>query len=545
MPARLRARLGIGDAPEDRVMFPTFTVDENLRFPCEVIGIPWSAASCNRMTRPPLRSTDFHHSNGAPTMAHHFINGQWVAASNGQTLPVIDPSTGEVFDQLARGNAADIDRAVGAARAALNGPWGRLTATERGRILHKMSVLILAQAEELAQLESRDTGKPIGQARNDIVVAARYCEFYAGAADKVHGQEIPYLSDYQVVVVREPYGVTAHILPWNYPAQMFGRSVVPALAMGNAAVLKPSEDACMTPLAFCKIAKEAGLPDGALNVVTGLGEEAGAALTAHGDIDFVTFTGSPEVGTLVQKAAADRNLKCVLELGGKSPQIVFDDADLDRAATFILKAITQNGGQTCSAGSRLLVQRSIYDSFVAKVAARFAQSAAGTPAQDRDCGPLINAAQRDRVEGFIRRAKATGIPVLAQGQIADGVHPGGFYVAPTLFGPVPRDHPLACDEVFGPVLSAMPFDDEEDAITLANATDFGLLAGIWTRDGGRQTRVARRMKCGQVYINTYGAGGGVELPFGGVKRSGHGREKGFLALEEFCTIKTIVQYFGQ
>jgi aldehyde dehydrogenase (NAD+) len=478
-------------------------------------------------------------------MRHHFINGQWRAPVDGETLPVIDPSTGKVFDELARGTAADIDEAVSAARTALSGPWGRSTATERGRILHKMSALILARAEELAQLESRDTGKPISQARNDIVVAARYCEFYGGAADKVHGEEIPYLSDFHVVVVREPYGVTAHILPWNYPAQMFGRSVIPALAMGNAAVLKPSEDACMTPLAFCDIAREAGLPDGALNVVTGLGEEAGAALTHHRDIDFVTFTGSPEVGTLVQKAAADRTLKCVLELGGKSPQIVFDDADLDRAAIFILKAITQNGGQTCSAGSRLLVQRSIYDSFVGKVAERFALSSAGTPAQDRDCGPLINAAQRDRVEGFIRRAKDTGIPVLAQGKVADGVHPGGFYVAPTLFGAVPRGHELACDEVFGPVLSTLPFDDEEDAIALANATDFGLLAGIWTRDGGRQTRVAKRMKCGQVYINTYGAGGGVELPFGGVKRSGHGREKGLLALEEFCTIKTVVQYYGQ
>ena len=478
-------------------------------------------------------------------MAQHFINGQWVAAASGETLPVIDPSTGEVFDQLARGSAADVDRAVSAARAALNGPWGKLTATERGRILMKMSALMLARSEELAQLEARDTGKPISQARNDIAVAARYCEFYGGAADKVHGQQIPYLNDFHVVVLREPYGVTAHILPWNYPAQMFGRSVVPALAMGNAAVLKPSEDACMTPLAFCRIAKEAGLPDGALNVVTGLGEEAGAALTAHGDIDFVTFTGSPEVGTLVQKAAAERTLKCVLELGGKSPQIVFDDADLDRATTFVLKAITQNGGQTCSAGSRLLVQRSIYDRFVAQVAERFAQSAAGTPAMDRDCGPLINAGQKARVEGFIRQARDSGIPVLAQGQVAAGVHPGGFYVAPTLFGPVPRDHRLACEEVFGPVLAAIPFDTEEDAITLANATDFGLLAGIWTRDGGRQTRVARRMKCGQVYINCYGAGGGVELPFGGVKKSGHGREKGFMALEEFCTVKTVVQYYGE
>jgi aldehyde dehydrogenase (NAD+) len=478
-------------------------------------------------------------------MANHFIDGKWVGAASGETLPVIDPATGEAFDSLARGDKRDVDRAVAAARRALSGPWGRLTATERGRILLKMSALILERGDELARLEARDTGKPMGQARNDIQVAARYCEYYGGAADKVHGEQVPYLNDFHVVVLREPYGVTAHILPWNYPAQMFGRSVVPALAMGNAAVLKPSEDACMTPLAFCDIARQAGLRDGALNVVTGLGEEAGAALTSHRDIDFVTFTGSPEVGTLVQKAAADRTLKVVLELGGKSPQIVFDDADLERAATFILKAITQNAGQTCSAGSRLLVQRSVHDRFVAMVAERFKASAAGTPEQDRDCGPLINAAQKQRVEGFIKRARDSGIPVIAQGRVAEGVHPGGYYVAPTLFGPVPREHELACDEVFGPVLSVIPFDTEDDAIALANATDYGLIAGIWTRDGGRQTRVARAMKCGQVYINTYGAGGGVELPFGGVKRSGHGREKGFMALEEFCTVKTVVQYHGQ
>ena len=477
-------------------------------------------------------------------MAQHFIAGQWVASSSGETLPVIDPATGQPFDEIPRGTAADIDAAVSAARAARNGAWGRMTATERGRILMRMSALILERQESLAQLEARDTGKPMSQARNDITVAARYCEFYGGAADKLHGEHLPYLNDFHVVVVHEPYGVTAHILPWNYPAQMFGRSVVPALATGNAAVLKPSEDACMTPLALCGIAKEAGLPDGALNVVCGLGEEAGDALTHHPDIDFVTFTGSPEVGTIVQKAAAERTLKCVLELGGKSPHLVFEDADLERAATFVIKAITQNAGQTCSAGSRLLVQRSIYERFVAMVAERFAHTRAGTPEQDRDCGPLINRAQQQRVQGFIDRARASGLPVLAQGRVADGVHPGGYYVAPTLFGPVPRQHELACDEVFGPVLSAMPFEDEADAIALANATDYGLIAAVWTRDGGRQTRVARAMHCGQVYINAYGAGGGVELPFGGVKRSGHGREKGFLALQEFCTVKTIVQYHG-
>lgn len=478
-------------------------------------------------------------------MARHFIGGRWVPPSSEEVLPVIDPSTGEAFASLARGTATDIDAAVRAARAACSGPWSRMTATERGRVLMKMSQLILAQQEKLAQLEARDTGKPISQARSDVVVAARYCEFYGTAADKVHGEQIPYLSDFHVVVVHEPHGVTAHILPWNYPAQMFGRSVVPALAMGNAAVLKPSEDACMTPLALCDIASEAGLPEGALNVVTGLGEEAGAALSAHKHIDFITFTGSPEVGALVQKAAADRTIKCVLELGGKSPQIVFEDADLGRAVTFIVKAITQNSGQTCSAGSRLLVQKSIYERFVATVADHFSASSAGTPTMDRDCGPLINVAQKKRVEGFIVRAQESGIPLLAQGQVAGGCPAGGYYVPPTLFGPVPRDHELACNEVFGPVLSAIPFEDEADAIALANSTEFGLLAGVWTRDGARQVRVAKAMKCGQVYLNCYGAGGGVELPFGGVKRSGYGREKGLLALQEFCTAKTIVQYFGE
>lgn len=477
-------------------------------------------------------------------MAQHFINGQWNPASSGETLPVVDPSSGDTFEALARGTAADVDQAVAAARRALSGSWSRLTAAERGRVLLKMSQLILEREEPLAALEARDTGKPLSQARNDIVVAARYCEFYGGAADKLHGEQIPYLNDFHVVVLREPHGVTAHILPWNYPAQMFGRSVVPALAMGNAAVLKPSEDACLTPLAFCDIAREAGLPAGALNVVTGLGEDVGAALAAHHDIDFVTFTGSPAVGTLVQKAAAERTLKCVLELGGKSPQIVFDDADLERAATFVLKGITQNSGQTCSAGSRLLVQKTVYDRFVGMVAEKFTAAQAGTPEMDLDCGPLISAAQKLRVDSYIQEAISSGLPVLARGRVAVGVPSGGFYVAPMLFGPVPRDHLLAREEVFGPVLAVIPFDDEEDAVTLANATDFGLLAGIWTRDGGRQTRMAKRMRCGQVYINCYGAGGGVELPFGGVKRSGHGREKGFMALEEFCNVKTVVQYHG-
>ena len=384
----------------------------------------------------------------------------------------------------------------------------------------------------------------MGQARADVTLAARYFEYYGGAADKLHGQIVPYLAGYNAMVTREPYGVTAHILPWNYPAQMFGRSLAPALATGNAVVLKPAEEACMTPLLLAGIAHEAGLPPGAINVVTGLGEEAGAALTTHPGIDVITFTGSPEVGTIVQKAAAERHIKCVLELGGKSPQIVFADADRQKAVPFIVRAITQNGGQTCSAGSRLLVERRIYDDFVGEVAEAFAKVRVGTPAMNLDLGPMISAVQRDRVNGFVEAARRSGIPVLAEGRLANDLPGGGFYVTPTLFGPVPRGNALACDEVFGPVLSVLPFEDEADAIKLANATDYGLVAAVWTRDGGRQTRMAKAIRSGQVFINTYGAGGGVELPFGGMKKSGHGREKGFLALEEFTVVKTVVQNYA-
>jgi len=474
-----------------------------------------------------------------------YIGGKWVDGANRTgSLPVIDPSSGEVFEQITAGSAADIDRAVAAARQALDGDWGRLTATERGRLMMRFSEGVLARAEEFARLEARDTGKTLTQARADISALARYFEFFGAAADKVHGQVIPYLNDYHVTVVREPYGVTGHILPWNYPAQMLGRTLAPALAMGNAAVLKPSEDACLSSLLAMEVAEAAGFPPGAINIVTGTGEDAGAALASHRDINYLTFTGSPEVGTLVQRAAAEHHVKCVLELGGKSPQIVFEDADLDRAIPIICKAITQNTGQTCSAGSRLMIQQSIFDEVVARVAEQFSGLQAGTPEMDLACGPLINATQQQRVQGFIDRAKQAGVPVLAEGRIAAGVPPGGYFVVPTLFGPVERRHELACEEVFGPVLSAIAFSDEADAVALANATDYGLVAAIWSRDGARQTRMARKMHCGQVFLNCYGAGGGVELPFGGVKKSGHGREKGFLALEEVSVLKTIVQFYG-
>jgi aldehyde dehydrogenase (NAD+) len=477
-------------------------------------------------------------------MKQMFIGGRWLAAQDGRTIPVVSPADGEAFEQIPRGSAHEVDLAVAAARAALDGPWGRLGATERGRILARIADAVLAHEDELARIEAQDTGKPMSTARNDIRVLARYFEFYGAATDKVHGQTIPFLPGHQVSLLREPLGVTAHIIPWNYPAQMLGRTVAPALAMGNAAVLKPAEDTSLSALRFAEIATAAGLPEGALNIVTGLGEEAGAALAAHPGIDFVSFTGSNEVGTLVQQAAARHAVKCVLELGGKSPQIVFDDVDAARAVPIIVRAIVQNAGQTCTAGSRLLVQRSIHDRFVALVAEAFAKVRVGTPAMDLDCGPVMNPAQQRRVQRYIDEARAAGIPVLAEGRIEADAPRTGFYVKPTLFGPVPRDAALAREEVFGPVLAAMPFDDEADAIRLANGTDYGLLAAVWTENAGRLQRVAKAVRAGQVFMNCYGAGGGVELPFGGTKRSGHGREKGLLALEELSTTKTLVQFHG-
>ncbi|MDU0342228.1 aldehyde dehydrogenase family protein [Bosea rubneri] len=477
-------------------------------------------------------------------MTQHFINGRYVAGRSGETMAVLAPATGEEFTRIACGNAQDIDDAVKAAQAAYEGAWGKLTAAERGRLISKLALKVQDHFEELAKIEARDTGKPMAQARADIEATARYFEFYGGAADKVHGHIIPFLNGYSVNVVHEPYGVTGHILPWNYPAQMIGRSLTASLAMGNAVVLKPAEDACQSALRLAELASEVGFPDGAINIVTGRGHEAGEALCRNPGVGFISFTGSPQVGQIIQKACADNFITCTLELGGKSPQIIFDDADFDAAIPTVCKAIVQNTGQTCSAGSRVLVQKNVYDDFIGAVAKEFTKLRAGTPEMDLDCGPVINAKQRGRVQSFIDQAREQGIPVLAEGAIAQGVPNGGFYVTPTLFGQVPRGNRLEQEEVFGPVLAAFSFEDEEDAVRLANSTEYGLVAGVWTGNGGRQQRVAKRVRAGQVFINGYGAGGGIELPFGGTGKSGHGREKGFMALEEFAVTKTIVHKHG-
>ncbi|MEM9196454.1 MAG: aldehyde dehydrogenase family protein [Pseudomonadota bacterium] len=472
---------------------------------------------------------------------HCLIGGRWVPAQDGRGIDMLCPSDGQAFARIAAGGSAEIDAAIAAAHAARDGAWGRLSATERGRLLSALGTLVARNAETLAATEARDTGKPLTQARADITAAARYFEFYGGAADKIHGDTLPFLPGYAVMTLHEPFGVTGHIIPWNYPSQMVGRTVAAALAMGNAVVLKPAEEACLAPLAIAALAQEAGFPDGALNVVTGTGAEAGAALAGHPGIGFLSFTGSPETGTLVQAAAARNHIGCTLELGGKSPQILFEDADIDAALPVLVAAIVQNGGQTCSAGARALIHRSIYDEVVAALAARFETLTAASHDADADLGALISARQRDRVARYLDAATA---PCLARGRIAQDAPSGGFYVAPALYGPVPETDPLAQEEVFGPVLSCLPFADEAEAVRIANGTPYGLVAGIWTADGARQMRMARAVRAGQVFINGYGAGGGIELPFGGTGRSGHGREKGFIALEDFAQLKTVVLKHG-
>lgn len=470
------------------------------------------------------------------------IEGRWVPPAEGKTCPLTNPSDGTNLCAIARGGSQDVDAAVHAAKNALKGVWGQASAAERGRALSRLGQLVLEHREELAKLEALDVGKPLTQARADVTALARYMEFYAGAADKLHGETIPYLPGYTVYTLREPHGVTGHIIPWNYPMQIIGRSVGAALATGNACVLKPAEEACLTALAFGELAIRAGLPAGALNIVPGLGEEAGAALAAHPGIHHLSFTGSVDVGKRIQKAAAENIVPVTLELGGKSPQVVFEDADLDAALPFLVNAGIQNAGQTCSASSRILVHESRISELVEAMAKRYRALRAGPALEDLELGPLVSKRQQTLVEGFL--SQGVDVTTIATGSVVDEAPTGGAYVAPTLFADAAFDHPLAQEEIFGPVQVVIPFHDEDEAVEIANGTRFGLVASCWTRDGARQMRMAKKLQAGQVFLNNYGAGGGVELPFGGTGLSGHGREKGFEALYGFTRLKTVAALHG-
>lgn len=447
-------------------------------------------------------------------------------------VDVEDPSTGEVFAATAECGPAEVDLAVSAAREAQTA-WRRVGVPARAELLRRLSVLIKQEVAELGRIESRQTGKPLRQGVRDAEITARYFDFYASAVEMLYGTTFSLDEHISVQTRFQPHGVTAHIIPWNYPLQITARSVAPSLAMGNCCVVKPAEEAPLTALRIGELALEAGFPAGALNVVTGRGEPTGAALAAHHGVDHISFTGSVEVGRLIGRAAAERIVPVTLELGGKSPNLVFADADIERAVPVIANSILQNAGQTCSAGSRLLVHESVHAEVVERLKSSFASLRVGNALDDPDLGPLITGPQRDRVASFVDEARDA--TVVTGGQPLEG--PGYFY-APTIIDGVAPGTPMFCEEVFGPVLAVTAFSDTDEAVELANGTDYGLVSGVWTSNVSTAERMLRELVFGQVFVNTYGASGGVELPFGGFKRSGFGREKGFEGLRGFAQVKT-------
>jgi aldehyde dehydrogenase (NAD+) len=465
------------------------------------------------------------------------IGGTSVATA--AEVPVEDPSTGEVMAVTADCGPAEIDQAVRAAAEAA-GSWRRVSVPERARLLRRLSALIERDTAALGRLESQQTGKPLRQGLRDAEITVRYFDFYASAVETFYGAAFALDERTTVRTLYEPHGVTAHVIPWNYPLQILGRSVAPALAMGNCAVLKPAEEAPLTALRIGELALEAGLPPGALNVVTGYGHTAGAALARHPGVRHISFTGSVEVGRLISHAAADSLIPVTMELGGKSPNIVFSDADLDRAMPTVVNSILQNAGQTCSAGSRLLVEHGIHDQVVERIAALFAGVSIGPALDDPGLGPLISGPQRDRVASYVASPETAGRIRYGGEPLSGGKFGHGFFFEPTLIDEVSPGSAMFREEVFGPVLAVTPFADADEAAELANGTDYGLVAGVWTRNISTAERMSRDVVSGQVFINTYGASGGVELPFGGFRRSGFGREKGAEGLRGFAQLKTVV-----
>lgn len=472
-----------------------------------------------------------------------FIDGERVWATTNETIATANPADGAELIGVAEGGIADIDAAVSAATRAHH-QWRRRPPGERAAILFEVADAIIAARDELADIESVDVGKPRREALADVTAAAAYFRFYAGLADKLLGTSIPVGFGRHDFTVREPIGVSAQIVPWNYPMQLSSRGIAPALACGNAVVVKPAHEAGLTVAKMSELATAAGLPPGLWNVVTGDGR-TGAALVSHPGIHHITFTGSVPTGAAVMQAAAANVVPVTLELGGKSPMIVFADADLDRAAATTAAVILQNAGQTCSAASRLVVAAEVHDEVVANVGAALGAARLGPGTTDPDIGPLVSARQRDRVDSAVGTAIDAG-----RARAHTGGRRGrpegfedGFYYEPTLLVDVDPTDAIAQEEVFGPVVVALPFSSVDDAIVLADATPYGLVAGVWTNDLRTAHRVAQEVTCGQVFVNGYGAGGGVALPFGGRGKSGFGREKGVEALHNYTTTKNVMIHF--
>jgi len=457
-----------------------------------------------------------------------FVDGAFRPAASGARLAVLDPASEEPLAEVDAAGPADVARAVEAAARALRGPWAVLAPAERGARLFALAAAIERVAEDLARLEARNTGKPLAEARDDVAGVVATFRYNAGAADKLEGATIPLGPEVLDLTLLEPLGVTAHILPWNFPLGMLARSLAPALAAGCTAVVKPAEETPLTALAFAELLAEAGIPPGVVNVVPGTGEVAGEALCRHPLVAGITFTGSVATGRRVMALAAERAVPVVLELGGKNPLLVFADADLDRLLAEIVPAAFENAGQVCSAAARLLIQAPLFE----ELAARLVERVAGL-----ELGPLISAGQRARVLAMLAEARAGGARILCGGGPPAG-RARGFFLAPTLVRDVPPGCRLAREELFAPVLLLEPFTDEAEALARANATGFGLVAGLFTRDLSRALRLARALEAGSVWINGWYLGG-QQAPTGGVKDSGFGRERGLPGLLNYVRIKNL------
>jgi aldehyde dehydrogenase (NAD+) len=468
------------------------------------------------------------------------INNEWRAAASGQTMEVVNPATEAVIAEVASADSSDVDAAAAAARAALDGPWGRMSARERGRLVSRLADRLIEKADEVARLETMHNGKPISESRHIEIPAAAECfEYYAGWADKVMGETIPVKGNHLTYTLREPVGVVAAIVPWNFPLLLAAWKVAPALACGNTVILKPASQTPLTALALGEIAVEVGLPPGVLNVITGPGSRVGQAIVEHPHIDKIAFTGDTSTGKSIMRSAADTLKKITLELGGKSPNIVLPDADIDAAIRGATIGIFYGKGEVCAAGSRLLVDRSIKDEFIDKLAGRAKKMVAGDPMDPKTrFGALSSKKQMENVLRYIEAGRSEGATLVAGGARTDIGTGKGYFVQPTVFADVTPAMTIAREEIFGPVLAAIDFADIDEAIARANDSPYGLAAGVWTRDIKKAHYVARRLQAGTVWVNTYNIYDAA-APFGGYKQSGFGREMSAHAIEHYTQVKTV------
>jgi aldehyde dehydrogenase (NAD+) len=477
--------------------------------------------------------------NGVLVRDRLYIGGEWAVPHSGRVIRSIDPSTEQVWAHVAEADEVDIDRAVSAARVALSGPWSRMEPTRRGAILYRLAQLLLANAKTLAEIESRDNGKPIRDTLGEMQRAADWLTFFAGAADKVNGAQIPFKPDMLAYTRREPVGVVGAILPWNSPILLCCWKLGPALAAGNTMVIKPAEQTPTSILELARLAEEAGVPPGVVNVCPGYGKIAGQALAAHPDVDKITFTGHHSTAIRIMKAAADNLKRCSFECGGKSPYIVFADADIGRALSVAVHSAFRSTGQSCSLASRVFVERPVYEEFAAAVAERAGRIRVGAPFDPKThIGPHTSAEQLAKTQSYIRLGLESGARLMSGGARPQGLDTG-YYIQPTVFSDVDPSTRLAREEVFGPVLAIMPFDTEEEVVGLANSTDYGLVGGLFTTDLARAHRVAARIEAGLVSVNTFRPVHWM-LPYGGYKLSGIGRENSMQVMDQFTETKTVV-----